>query len=1155
MSFPIIYVVTRNSNGLYKSVDAGATFVQIATNALTAEVTDVALSDRPETHSVITYGDGAATTPYYSFNDGITYQAGQNTVGKEVTYVGQLTYVFGGTKTASGSGSILEMSFDEGISIDATIDVAPLFNYPGAVYSNITVTGFDFPNSAGGYITIAGNQNNSTADQILTRTFDRGVSFPDALILPGTMGIIRGVWVSPERNIVFAIGDPDSINGALYSINPSLTEAPIKVLDGITGGSITDDLGVKFASVPPTYNTDSTFEDPAIQYLKFRSKVYFLDSAGRVYYSDDYGFTWQFRSQVPGVCVDIVAIDENTVLVLSNSPTSVFKSVDGGVTFIENPQPSWIDPRAMTHVASTDCSACNPGFTPTISTQGFCTRSDRYVGTLCKSPYVYSEFLASCAKPSTIVPTNLVISIDYSQSVDTNERILFRKYIEFLISKLEDRLLDGSMKIAIIGWSSQACLQQPFTSDINQLYTVLYTDPPTTAGAGCFQNGTNHTESMCLAIRTLHEESVLRPGAENVLALFTDGTHGYEANPLSLSGCDLSDIGLLPIVPPDLSTGTVVFWDNEQLDMYRLVKNAKEQLNNGVGFKLIATILGNTLERENSRDFLITIPKNTQGLGPAYAVPTQIPNTNRYYFLDGGKFDDAQFIADQIRLGLAAEIISSPVCPDGCEARAGIDSLGYCACNENIAWTDCTYDIENCLTGEIIPVKSEQGLIYPDTVIRLRPKAAADISYNPLLDDGRAGCWKVLETGISNPNFFYVRPNQNLGGAGGYSDCPTCLNPNWYKFTDCLDDTFSIYSRNAEFKGLLNNGETAITHSNYPDRCLLIEDIGPSGDYTESGISLTGITSRLNDCSFCPREAAVNFRLVNCDTGATIYCSGLTNDLQPYIGQVVNIQGFGIECWQVETEPSPQPIQQDVIVTASYAGCPECRPSTTYQFVNCEDETIVIYSSQDFSEYVGQVVNLQEYPGNCWSVSVAQGSFPTQNLTVDGDPYIGCPECLVTYYQLTNCANPDVFLISTSRALAPYVDRTITAAGYPGLCFTVTPPQCDCIRATINGVEYDAYVDTLQFNGRNVYYITTDSGDELAIAWNLDPNRWELFDRNTSAVYGFSATDTDCPFSNFWTIIQASPYIITTVTFCADRIYNIAPELDFDDCIPCINCI
>jgi hypothetical protein len=228
-----------------------------------------------------------------------------------------------------------------------------------------------------------------------------------------------------------------------------------------------------------------------------------------------------------------------------------------------------------------------------------------------------------------------------------------------------------------------------------------------------------------------------------------------------------------------------------------------------------------------------------------------------------------------------------------------------------------------------------------------------------------------------------------------------------------------------------------------------------------------------------------------------------------------------------------------------------------YQFVNtCEGSNVTLYSNQDFSQYVDQVVNLQEYPGNCFTCTVAVGNpGPLQNLTISGDPYPDCPSCLVTYYQLTNCANPEVFLISTSTELSRYLDRTITAAGYPGLCFTVTRPQCNCIRATINGVEYDAYAESTQFNGRNVYYITTDSGDELAIAWSVNPNQWELFERSTSETLGFHTINSDCPFSNLWTIIQGSPYIITTVTFCADRIYNIAPELEFADCEPCINCI
>ena len=132
--------------------------------------------------------------------------------------------------------------------------------------------------------------------------------------------------------------------------------------------------------------------------------------------------------------------------------------------------------------------------------------------------------------------------------------------------------------------------------------------------------------------------------------------------------------------------------------------------------------------------------------------------------------------------------------------------------------------------------------------------------------------------------------------------------------------------------------------------------------------------------------------------------------------------------------------------------------------------------------------------------------------------------------------------------------KTITAAGYPGLCFSVGAPTCDCIRATINGVEYQVNAQTQTFNNRKVYYIDMPSGDSLAIAWSVNPNRWELFNRNTQEIYAYDYSDSECPFSNVWNI-EVPSYIITSVGFCVDRIYNIAPELEFTDCIPCINCI
>lgn len=1164
MAGPVIFVVTRNANGLYRSDDQGATFTQVLSNALTSEVTDIAVGDYKYKHSVITYGDGIATTPYYSLDNGATYQAGQNTVGKEVTFVGKNTYVFGSVNstTASGSGSILEMSFDEGQTIGATMDVSVLFNYSGAIFSDIKITSFDFTNNAGGYITIAGDNYNSSADQILTRTFNRGQSFPDALILPGSTGIIRAVWTSPERNVVFAIGEPDTVRGVLYSINPSLTEAPVKVLDGIKVGSITNDSTTKFASVPPTYNPDwNLYEEPP-GLIAFRSKVYFLDSDGKIYYSDDYGFTWQFRSQIAAVCVDIIALSETTVIVLTKSPVGIFKSVDGGRTFTENPQSSWIDPKAISSTITTDCDTCNQSFAGNPNAAYTCFRSDRLIGTLCKPPYVFSDVFQACVKPSTIVPTNLILSLDYSQSVSSTERFLFKSYIQLLLTKLEDRLIDQSMQIAVIGWSSEVCLQQDFTSDINLLRIAVDTNPPGSGGIGCFETGTNHSAEFCFSLRAMHNQSILRPDAENVIVVFTDGNDGVLQQDTITRGCDLSDIGILPVVPSDLPA-VIVFdqpcegnWKtlirNPDLSinpntMYSLIKNAKTQLNNNTGVKIMVVALGSTGERADLEDFMINEPKLR--LGVESIVPSSVPNTSNPYYFDGGTFDTAEFIADQIRLGLAAEIVSSPTCPNGCTSRPGINGLGYCECYEQYAVDRCSFIMENCTTGETVVMRSKFLPAPPGKIITLKPKGGVDT--DPFFYDGGTGCWLVTDQ-ITDEPFFNIRPGDVL-----FNDCPTCLNPNWYKCTDCLENTFSVYTRNAEFQKLLDNGENVITHTNYPDRCLLIENIGALGTYTESGITISGINFRGPDCPSCPRAVAVNYRLTDCsDETNIIYCQGLTNDLSLYMGQYVNLEAYGSTCWFVALDFGLASIYQDVVVTQSYPTCPACLPAITYEFINCENENIAVYTRQDFSQYVGQRIRLQEYPGSCWTCTDTTISPATvETLTIDGLPFEDCPSCLVTYYQLTNVVNPDVFLISSSTELARYLGRIITVAGYPGLCFKVTLPLCDCIRATINGVEYDAYPQFAQFNGRNVYYITTDTQDELAIAWSINPNRWELFNRSTSEILGFSTTDTECPFSNFWTIQQGSPYIITRVSFCADRIYNISPELDFNDSASCTNCI
>jgi len=882
----VVYVVTKNPGGLYKSENEGATFTQVTSDILTGEIQDIAISDRKNSDIVVSYGNGLSTSVYRSSDGGSTFIAGQNTFGKEVKYVNSFGFVFGGPKTITGSGARIGISLNNGGTISATVDVTPVFNYPGAVYNNITITGFDFPNIVGGYITIAGDQNNSSADQILTRTFDRGLTFPDALILPGNMGIIRDVWVSPDRNIVFAIGEPDTLRGALYSVNPSLTEAPVKVLDGITIGSITNDLAVKFVSVPQIYDDPNPPQNvnPQAGSIASRSRVYFLDSGGKLYYSSDYGFTWTFKSTVPCQPVDMIVLSENIIIILSKSPIGVYKSVDGGTTFIFNPQPAWISPVGITSASIATCEDCPEQYEGIYGNLPIRCIKNSFTGPLCKSPYQYSTVFEACAKPSTIVPTNLVLSLDYSGSIGSQERLLYRQYLKLLLTKLEDRLLDGSMKIAVIGWSDKACIQQPFTSDIDILREVIDTNPP----GECFASLTNHTPGMCEGIRLLYEESVARPDAENVLILFSDGAHSGPRNPpyppgSSVESCDLSDIGLLPIVPATSSffesAGTI------NTSMFALLKNAKTQLNNNKGMKVMMVFLGTPFERFNLYNWAIGTP------GPSLAIPTYYAPSGNYFYFDAGTFDTAGFVADQLRLGLAAEIIASAPCPTGTVGIAGQDNLGYCNANETFSLPNCTVLLTDC-SGQIPPFEVRfttpraNGLL--GKIIRLiepTPENTGDpddfiyypgcfyVDYPPFVNEN-PGLLKL----VIYEDTFFTR----------CEDCTGTPEPNYYSLTNC-DNPLEILYTVEDLSSYISANTPVVTNSVYPG-CWRIDPV-PADIYTLVDDFTTGIDLVLDGCGLCPR-AAIRYKLTDfCnDPNNFIYTE---DDVQAYLGQVVKLDISG----------------------------------------------------------------------------------------------------------------------------------------------------------------------------------------------------------------------------------------------------------------------
>ena len=125
----------------------------------------------------------------------------------------------------------------------------------------------------------------------------------------------------------------------------------------------------------------------------------------------------------------------------------------------------------------------------------------------------------------------------------------------------------------------------------------------------------------------------------------------------------------------------------------------------------------------------------------------------------------------------------------------------------------------------------------------------------------------------------------------------------------------------------------------------------------------------------------------------------------------------------------------DVTVIQDYEDCSDCVGITAYKLRNCEKDNEVIYSIQDLSAYVGQVL---KDDCACWIVE--EIDYQPPSLTVIENPilYSECETCLATYYQLDNCDESGTPLqIITATNLFPYIGQTIKIEGCTG-CFTVS---------------------------------------------------------------------------------------------------------------------
>jgi photosystem II stability/assembly factor-like uncharacterized protein len=301
-----------------------------------------------------------------------------------------------------------------------------------------------------------------------------------------------------------------------------------------------------------------------------------------------------------------------------------------------------------------------------------------------------------------------------------------------------------------------------------------------------------------------------------------------------------------------------------------------------------------------------------------------------------------------------------------------------------------------------------------------------------------------------------------------------------------------------------------------------------------------------------------NYVLTDClDPAITIVTD---TDLTTYENQVITIQGQD-NCFSVSTSDTLDSNAQTVIVDQSYGTCAEC--TLAFKFINCKDDAVVLYSIQDYSQYVdpNKVVQLDEYPGECWTIiRNTDAAYTPGDVTVNAKTYDTCEECLGNYFYLTSCSEEQSFIM-TDTDLTQYVGETVSIRGYPGACFIVEREACNCISvrlfSRVSGLRtYKVERSPVLINGKNQYTIVTNKNEYILIAFNSEENRWEVWNITANTLLSYSVIATDCPYTGLWENATESEFRMISITSCVTSIFTVEVEDTYLSCECCLfkNC-
>lgn len=427
--------------------------------------------------------------------------------------------------------------------------------------------------------------------------------------------------------------------------------------------------------------------------------------------------------------------------------------------------------------------------------------------------------------------------------------------------------------------------------------------------------------------------------------------------------------------------------------------------------------------------------------------------------------------------------------------------------NVTIDCTDEAYQVECplCVEKCFLLTKCDGTIIYTNTNLSLYVGQFININdqdYEPIPGD-----WYVIETDAPcDPESYFS--SLQVTASGLQPDCPN----ECYEVTGT--PTIIIYV-----------DQDQVTHEILGafKFCSIVPPIvmGGTGTVTNYGLCVD------NDCpELC-------YIFTNCITSETLTVVSNTPNISQYASQnnVVTLNGYD-GCWSIEpSEICECPV--NVTILQVFDDCPSCLPIIAYKFTNCNNQTIVKYSLDDYSAYVGKTVELD--CGECWFVDQIDYMPPaTQPITILYT-FDNCLACNRTYYKLTDCLDPN--------------NVTYT---YTDLSSIIPPPieGCDCIKVTYQLVGEDPVTVEVESsgteNGKNYYGIEIESVDTVFLGWGAGVygDRWLV----ANEIIGLQAVldeDTPCPFGTY-TIEEGSIFESFIVEPC-----SVPPVIKIKGCDTC----